>query len=60
MSAKILVIGSIMMDLILKMEKLPDESESVLGTCYSYAGGGKGSNSAIAAARLGAEVSFYG
>jgi len=53
MAAKILMVGSVMMDLILQMEKMPVASESVLGKTYSNAGGGKGSNSAIAAARLG-------
>lgn len=60
MAAKILMVGSVMMDLILQMEKMPVASESVLGKTYSNAGGGKGSNSAIAAARLGGDVAVYG
>lgn len=57
MAAKILMAGSIMMDLILQMPRVPHPSESILGTSYSTAGGGKGSNSAVAAARAGADVS---
>ncbi len=60
MAAKILMVGSIMMDLILQMPRLPKPSESILGTTYSNAGGGKGSNSAVAAARAGAAVSVCG
>ena len=57
MAAKILMAGSIMMDLILQMPRVPHPSESILGTSYSTAGGGKGSNSAVAAARAGGDVS---
>lgn len=60
MAAKILMVGSIMMDLILQMPRIPHPSESILGTKYSNAGGGKGSNSAVAAAKAGGEVSICG
>lgn len=60
MAAKVLMVGSIMMDLILQMPRIPHPSESILGTSYSNAGGGKGSNSAVAAARAGGEVSVCG
>ena len=56
MAAKILMVGSIMMDLILQMPRIPHPSESLLGTSYSNAGGGKGSNSAVAAAKAGGDV----
>ena len=46
-----------MMDLILQMPRIPHPSESILGTTYSNAGGGKGSNSAVAAAKVGGDVS---
>lgn len=59
MAARVLMVGSIMMDLILQMGRVPDSSESVLGSTYSNAGGGKGSNSAVAAARVGADVTMY-
>lgn len=54
--AKILMAGSIMIDLILQMPRVPHPSESILGTKYSNAGGGKGSNSAVAAAKVGGDV----
>lgn len=57
MAAKILMVGSIMIDLILQMPRVPHPSESILGTKYSNAGGGKGSNSAVAAAKVGGDVS---
>lgn len=57
MAAKILMVGSIMIDLILQMPRVPYPSESILGTKYSNAGGGKGANSAVAAAKVGGDVS---
>ena len=57
---RILVVGSINMDLVLEMDRLPEAGESLLGRRYSYVPGGKGANQAVAAARLGAEVTFVG
>ena len=57
MAAKILMVGSIMIDLILQMPRVPHPSESILGTKYSNAGGGKGANSAVAAAKAGGKIS---
>ncbi len=54
------VVGSINMDLILNMEKVPDVGENVLGTDYGYANGGKGANQATALAKLGAKVKMIG
>lgn len=59
MTANILLVGSVMMDLILRCERAPEPSESVLGHDYRNAPGGKGSNAAVAAARAGANVSAY-
>lgn len=59
MSVRILMVGSVMMDLILRCERAPKPSESVLGHDYSNAPGGKGSNAAVAARRAGAEVACY-
>ena len=50
----ILVVGSINMDLVLEMDRLPENGETLLGRRYSYIPGGKGANQAVAAARLGA------
>ncbi len=54
------VVGSINMDLILNMKKVPEVGENVLGTDYGYANGGKGANQATALAKLGAGVKMIG
>ncbi len=54
------VVGSINMDFILNMEKVPEIGENVLGTDYGYANGGKGANQATALAKLGANVKMIG
>ncbi len=54
------VVGSINMDLILNMKKVPEIGENVLGTDYGYANGGKGANQATALAKLGANVKMIG
>ncbi len=58
--AKILVVGSFVMDLIVSAERFPDSGETVLGTRYQTAPGGKGANQAVQAARLGADVTMVG
>jgi ribokinase len=60
MPAKIVVIGSFNMDLTAYMERLPRPGETVHGRKFVTGPGGKGSNQAVAAARLGAEVTFIG
>ena len=60
MGKHILVVGSINMDLVLPIEKMPDGGETLFGKTYTYIPGGKGSNQAVAAARIGAQVSFCG
>lgn len=54
------VVGSINMDIILGMEKVPGIGENVLGTEYNYSCGGKGANQASALARLGADTRMIG
>ncbi|MBQ3151432.1 MAG: ribokinase [Clostridia bacterium] len=54
------VVGSINMDIVLNMKKVPDVGDNVLGTDYRYACGGKGANQAIALSRLGASVRMIG
>lgn len=54
------VVGSINMDFILKMNRVPETHENVLGTDYGYAFGGKGANQATALARLGANIKMIG
>jgi ribokinase len=57
---KVAVVGSINMDLVTKTERFPKRGETVLGTEFNQYPGGKGANQAVAASRLGAEVSFIG
>lgn len=54
------VVGSINMDLILNMPRVPEVGENVLGTDYGYANGGKGANQATALAKLGAKTKMIG
>ncbi len=54
------VVGSINMDIILNMQKVPEIGENVLGTSYGYACGGKGANQATGLARLGAKAKMIG
>ncbi|MGM7721399.1 ribokinase [Metabacillus sp. Hm71] len=57
---KITVIGSINMDLVTKTNKIPKIGETVIGDSFFTIPGGKGANQAVAAARLGAEVTMLG
>lgn len=49
-----------MMDSIYTVDRAPELGESVLGVVYGTACGGKGSNAAVAASRLGAKVTAFG
>ena len=60
MPAKIVVVGSFNMDLTAYMERMPRPGETVSGRRFVTGPGGKGSNQAVAAARLGADVTFIG
>lgn len=60
MPAKIVVVGSFNMDLTAYMERMPRPGETVGGHTFKTGPGGKGSNQAVAAARLGADVTFIG
>ena len=55
---KITVIGSSNTDLVAKAPKLPAPGETVLGSEFIIAPGGKGANQAVAVARLGGDVTF--
>ncbi len=57
---KILVVGSLVMDMIISAPRFPQEGESVFGTDFRTAPGGKGANQAVQAARLGADVTMVG
>jgi ribokinase len=55
---RITVVGSYATGLTMKVERMPSTGETLLGTGYRVDYGGKGSNQAVACARLGATVSF--
>ena len=55
---KILVVGSTNTDMVVKAERLPLPGETILGGTFLMNAGGKGANQAVAAARLGAQVTF--
>jgi len=57
---RILVIGSFMMDLVVRAPRAPQEGETIIGTSFGRFPGGKGANQAVAAARLGAAVTMAG
>jgi len=58
MASRIAVVGSANVDLFCRVPKLPAPGETVTGGTFDQAAGGKGANQAVAAARLGADVSF--
>ena len=55
---KIVVIGSSNTDMVIKADRLPAPGETILGGSFIMNAGGKGANQAVAAKRLGADVSF--
>nr|WIE93347.1 ribokinase [Mesorhizobium sp. WSM4875] len=56
----IIIVGSINLDLIANVDRLPEPGETVRGSGFATAPGGKGANQALAAARAGAEVRMVG
>ncbi|MCS8604091.1 ribokinase [Lactiplantibacillus pentosus] len=57
---KVTVLGSLNVDSILRFKRFPKSGETLPLTGKSVAGGGKGANQAIAAARAGAQTTFIG
>jgi len=57
---RIVVVGSINMDLVARMQRLPRPGETLSGDTFQTIPGGKGANQAVAAARLGATVTLIG
>src|SRR5271170_3795741 len=58
--AKIVVIGSLNMDLVAVAPRLPIAGETLIGSRYINEPGGKGANQAYAAAKLGGDVAMLG
>ncbi len=57
---RVIVVGSINVDEVVTVDRLPAPGETVIGGRYERHHGGKGANQAVAAARLGASVAFVG
>ena len=60
MNGKITVVGSLNMDLVVTIPKMPILGETILGNGFMTAPGGKGANQAVAVARLGGTVCMVG
>ena len=60
MPAKVVVIGSLNMDLVTRASRLPRAGETLIGQTFSTVPGGKGGNQAVACARQGAQVALFG
>jgi ribokinase len=57
---RIVVVGSVNLDLVARAERLPRPGETVSGATFARIPGGKGANQALACARLGADVTLIG
>lgn len=55
---RITVVGSVNLDLVARVERLPRAGETVTDATFARVRGGKGANQAVACARLGAEVTL--
>jgi ribokinase len=58
--SRVVVCGSLNMDVVVQSERRPAKGETLLGATVSFLPGGKGLNQAIAAARLGTATAMYG
>lgn len=60
MGKGILIVGSLNMDIVVEMTKMPELGETVMGKHLSYIPGGKGANQACAAGKIGGHVTMLG
>jgi ribokinase len=60
MGARIVVVGSLNADLVVRVDRFPAPGETVAGRDFAVIPGGKGANQACAAARMGGDVSMIG
>jgi ribokinase len=60
MQKNVCILGSINMDLVLRVNRMVKPGETILSKDFKKVSGGKGANQAVAAKRLGANVSFIG
>lgn len=54
MTARVLVVGAVNVDVVVSTDVLPGPGQTVVGASAERYGGGKGANAAVAAARAGA------
>src|SRR5205823_13554278 len=54
----VVVVGSSNTDMIVKVDRLPQAGETILGGEFANTCGGKGANQAVGAARAGGDVTF--
>jgi ribokinase len=59
-AAAVVVVGSLNMDLVARVARLPQPGETLAGLSFDTVPGGKGANQAVATARLGASVAMVG
>lgn len=57
---RIVVVGSLNMDIVIEAERAPQTGETILGKSVQYLPGGKGANQAVATSRLGANTVMIG
>ena len=60
MQPELTVVGSVNLDLVTKVARLPRPGETLSGATLERIPGGKGANQAVAATRLGADVRMVG
>ncbi|HIU75027.1 MAG TPA: ribokinase [Candidatus Pelethocola excrementipullorum] len=60
MKERILIIGSLNMDMVIEMKRMPLKGETVLGNTLTYVPGGKGANQAYTSGKLGGAVVMLG
>jgi ribokinase len=60
MAPRVIVVGSVNVDLVATVDRLPVPGQTVTGGTFARHHGGKGGNQATAAARLGSDVAFVG
>jgi len=58
MTKKLVVLGSVNVDQVMSVPRFPKPGETLIGSDYRIAYGGKGANQAVAAGRAGADIAF--
>ena len=60
MAARVVVLGNINQDFVVRADRMPRPGETILGSDVKFVAGGKGANQAVTAARLQAETTLIG